>query len=139
MIQEEFMSKIPVVLCIDDEASGLQLRQALLERAGYRVYTAPDGRSGLTLLKKHHFDAVVLDYVMPEMNGEQVAEAIHHDRPSLPILLLSSCMSIPERVLDMVDANVTKYDGPKALLQSLARLLTCHRSAKRSPESIHPC
>jgi CheY-like chemotaxis protein len=123
------MAKTPVVLCIDDEASGLRLRQALLERAGYRVFTAQDGRSGLSLLKKHHFDAVVLDYVMPEMNGEQVAEAIHQDRPSMPILLLSSYMGIPERVLNMVDASVTKHDGPKALLQSLNDLVTCRRQA----------
>ncbi len=117
------MAKTPVVLCIDDEASGLQLRQAVLEKAGYRVFTAQNGPTGLSLLRNQEFDAVVLDYIMPEMDGEQVADAIHRDRPEVPILLLSAYISLPERVLHKVNANVMKGEGPMALLQSLAGLL----------------
>jgi CheY-like chemotaxis protein len=111
------MAKTPVVLCIDDEVSGLQLRQAVLEQAGYRVFTAANGPSGLSLLKDQEFDAVVLDYLMPDMDGEQVADAIHRDRPGLPILLL------PERVLYKVNASVMKGEGPMVLLKSLAGLV----------------
>lgn len=118
------MGKTPVVLCIDDELSGLRLRQAILEKAGYRVFTAQSPRSGLSLLKDRDFDAVVLDYIMPEMDGGQVAEEIRRDRPTIPILLLSAYSSLPERVLGKIDANVMKGQGPAALLASLARLLT---------------
>lgn len=121
------MIKSPVVLCIDDELSGLRLRQAILEKAGYRVFTAQNPHSGLSLLQEGDFDAVVLDYIMPEMDGEQVAEAIRRDRPSIPILLLSAYSSLPERVLEKIDASVMKGQGPTALLESLARLLT-HRN-----------
>lgn len=117
------MARIPVVLCIDDEVPGLQLRQAVLEQAGYRVFTAHNGLSGLSLLRNQDFDAVVLDYLMPEMDGEQVADAIHRDCPKVPILLLSAHISLPERVLHKVDANVMKGSGPMALLESLAGLV----------------
>jgi CheY-like chemotaxis protein len=118
------MAKVPVVLCIDDEVSGLHLRQTILEKAGYRVITAQDPRSGLSLLQDQEFDAVVLDYIMPEMDGEQVAEAIRRDCPTVPILLLSAFPSLPERVLQKIDANVMKGHGPRALLESLANLLS---------------
>jgi CheY-like chemotaxis protein len=65
-----------MILCIDDEPVGLRVRKMLLESQGYKVLTATSGREGLQLFATHPVDAVVLDYTMPEMNGDQVAIAL---------------------------------------------------------------
>lgn len=62
-----------MILCIDDEPKGLQVRQVLLEMDGYRVLTATSGREGLELFATNPVRTVVLDYRMPEMDGGQVA------------------------------------------------------------------
>ena len=63
----------PVILCIDDEELGLEIRKLVLERQGFTVLTARDGHTGLTIFDTHQVDAVVLDYAMPGMDGGQVA------------------------------------------------------------------
>ena len=63
-----------LVLCVDDERVGLHVRKLLLERSGYKVITAHDGKSGLTLFEENPVDAVVLDYAMPGLTGAQVAK-----------------------------------------------------------------
>jgi CheY-like chemotaxis protein len=62
-----------MILCIDDEPVGLRVRKLLLESQGYQVLTATSGREGLELFAAHPVSAVILDYAMPEMNGDQVA------------------------------------------------------------------
>lgn len=113
----------PTILCIDDEALGLQIRKIVLERAGYRVLTALDGTSGLLVFAKEWIDAVVLDYAMPGMNGSDVASAMRKNKPQVPILLHSAYVSLPDDVLRLVDVYVTKGDGPETLLSKLKDLL----------------
>jgi CheY-like chemotaxis protein len=79
-----------LVLCVDDEQVGLQVRKILLERAGYRVLTAPDGPSGLAIFAAEPVEAVVLDYSMPGMHGGEVAVRMRQTKPQVPILLLSA-------------------------------------------------
>jgi CheY-like chemotaxis protein len=66
----------PTILCIDDNRAGLAIRKLLLEHQGYSVLTAEDGVIGLSLLERHPVDAVVLDYRMPGMDGDAVAQII---------------------------------------------------------------
>jgi signal transduction histidine kinase/CheY-like chemotaxis protein len=79
------------VLVVDDEAAVLEVAQAFLERAGFRVLTASGGRAALDLLRARgpEVGAVVLDLVMPEMGGEETFDALRRLRPDLPILLVS--------------------------------------------------
>jgi CheY-like chemotaxis protein len=117
------VSANPTVLCIDDEALGLQIRKIILERAGYRVLTALDGSTGLSVFHGEEIDAVVLDYSMPGMNGSDVATVMRRDKPHIPILLHSAYVSLPDEVLRLVDVYVTKGDGPETLLNKLKELL----------------
>jgi len=55
----------PVILCIDDEDLGLEIRKMVLEREGFTVLTARDGISGISVFDTEQVDAVVLDYAMP--------------------------------------------------------------------------
>lgn len=109
----------PLILCVDDEELGLQVRKLVLEREGYRVLTATDGPTALTIFARERVDAVVLDYYMPEMNGEAVAQEMRRLRPRVPIILLSAYISLPPEVTRLVDSTILKGDGPGILLGRL--------------------
>lgn len=113
----------PTILCIDDEALGLQIRRAVLERAGYQVLTAVDGRTGLSLFRGHPVDGVVLDYYMPEMDGGAVAQAMRGERPEVPIMLLSAYINLPADVVALADVTLLKGEGPLELLEKLKLML----------------
>ena len=117
-------NKTPLILCVDDEVVGLRVRKMLLERAGYRVLTAEDGRSGIDLFASQPIDAVVLDYAMPGMHGGEVAKRMRQAKPTVPILLLSAYVGLPEEVSSLVDIYMTKGEGAPALLQKLGNLLS---------------
>jgi CheY-like chemotaxis protein len=113
-----------LVLCVDDEAVGLQVRRMILERSGYSVLTAQDGPTGLKIFVENPVEAVVLDYSMPGMNGGQVAAQMRERKPQVPILLLSAYMAIPADLVGLVDISMTKGEGPPMLLQKLDSLFS---------------
>lgn len=112
-----------LVLCVDDEQVGLRVRKILLERAGYRVLTAPDGPSGLAIFSAEPVEAVVLDYSMPGMHGGEVAAKMRQTKPQVPILLLSAYMGLSTEVTSVVDLYMTKGEGAPVLLEKLGSLL----------------
>jgi DNA-binding response OmpR family regulator len=79
------------VLVIDDQEPVLELAHEFLGRAGYDVQTALGGRAGLDRFAAApaDFDAVVLDLAMPELDGDQVGQAVRGLRAELPLLLVS--------------------------------------------------
>jgi CheY-like chemotaxis protein len=112
-----------LVLCVDDELVGLQVRKILLERAGYRVLTASDGPAGLEIFSSEPVEAVILDYSMPGMHGGEVAVRMRQIKPHVPILLLSAYMGLSAEVTSLVDLYMTKGEGAPVLLEKLASLL----------------
>jgi CheY-like chemotaxis protein len=112
-----------LVLCVDDELVGLQVRKILLERAGYQVLTAQDGPSGLEIFSSEPIEAVVLDYSMPGMHGGEVAVRMRQIKSQVPILLLSAYMGLPTEVTSLVDLYMTKGEGAPVLLEKLSSLL----------------
>jgi CheY-like chemotaxis protein len=112
-----------LVLCVDDELVGLQVRKILLERAGYRVLAAPDGPSGLAIFDAEPVEAVVLDYSMPGMHGGEVAARMRKSKPKVPILLLSAYVDLSVEVTSLVDLYMTKGEGAPVLLEKLGSLL----------------
>ena len=112
-----------LVLCVDDETIGLEVRRMLLERAGYRVLTALNGGAGLDLFEREPVEAVVLDFAMPGMSGGEVAQRMRQVKPHVPILMLSAYTSLPSEVIDSVDLAMTKGEGAPALLKKLGSLV----------------
>ena len=123
-----------LILCVDDETIGLQVRRMLLERAGYRVLTALDGPSGLNLFRTEPVEAVVLDFSMPGMDGGQVAQSMRRDKPAVPILMLSAYTSLPPEVCSLVTLSMTKGEGAPALLRNLGSLVSANPVA---PDASH--
>jgi CheY-like chemotaxis protein len=111
-----------LVLCVDDEFVGLSVRRTLLERAGYKVLTAPNGPEGLALFQREPVDAVVLDYFMPGMRGPEVALQMRAAKPTVPILLLSGHLSLSEPTPSLVDGYVIKGGAPPEFLKTLNSL-----------------
>jgi CheY-like chemotaxis protein len=112
-----------LVLCVDDERIGLEVRKILLERAGYRVLTASDGPSGLAIFSAEPVEAVVLDYSMPGMHGGEIAIQMRQVKPQVPILLLSAYIGLAPEVTAVVDLYMTKGEGAPVLLEKLGSLL----------------
>jgi CheY-like chemotaxis protein len=111
-----------LVLCVDDEVVGLQVRKMILERSGYTVLTAPDGPAGLQIFADHPIEAVVLDYAMPGMDGGKVAARMRAEKPHVPILLLSAYMALPPEIIEVVDVYMTKGEGAPMLLEKLEKM-----------------
>ena len=112
-----------LVLCVDDERIGLEVRKILLERAGYRVLTASDGATGLAIFRAEPVEAVVLDYSMPGMHGGEIAIQMRQAKPQIPILLLSAYIGLAPEVTSVVDLYMTKGEGAPVLLEKLGILL----------------
>ena len=113
----------PVILCIDDEDLGLEIRKMVLEREGFSVLTARDGPAGISIFETEQIDAVVVDYAMPGMDGGQVAAVLRQQKPNLPILMLSAYVALPEEVMRVVSVSATKGDGAFTLVEKLKDLL----------------
>jgi CheY-like chemotaxis protein len=113
-----------MILCVDDERLGLQVRKMLLERQGYKVLTAQSGPEGLEIFKVNPVKAVVLDYSMPGMNGDEVAAQMKSLKPFVRILLLSAFVDLPEEALKHVDKRALKGVAPTAFLNDLEQLLS---------------
>ncbi len=80
------------ILIIEDNETNRYLARFLLEKAGFEVHTANDGVQGLAMARADHFDLVVLDIQMPEMDGYETAAALRIDPVSagIPIVGVSS-------------------------------------------------
>jgi CheY-like chemotaxis protein len=112
-----------VILCIDDNESGLKIRKLLLESIGFRVLTAQDGLAGLEIVCRQRVDLIILDYAMPGMDGEEVARRLRTQHPQIPILLLSGFQgSIPKSLFSMVDGFIEKGKPAALLLSEVERL-----------------
>jgi CheY-like chemotaxis protein len=131
MLSAESHRTAKTILFIDDEPSILEMRRLVFETLGYSVLTAISGEEGLEAFRLNAVDAVVLDYLMPGMDGEETARRIREVRIDIPIILSSGCLMVPERVLEVVTAEVRKGARPEVLIQVLEQQL--HSLCDRAP------
>jgi CheY-like chemotaxis protein len=113
------------VLVVDDDARVRSLLRQELEEAGHRVIEAADGRAALEAVKRHRPDLVVLDVMMPELSGFDVAAVLKGDPETarIPIMILS-VVDDPERGVRLgVERYFTKPVDVRALLTEVEALL----------------
>ncbi|MCL6635618.1 MAG: response regulator transcription factor [Peptococcaceae bacterium] len=112
---------MPKILVVDDEKNILELVRFNLEREGYQVLTAMDGDTALATARKEVPDLVVLDVMLPGINGLDVCRALHDDAATknIPIIMLSARAEEVDRVLGLemgADDYVTKPFSPRELV-----------------------
>ena len=110
------------ILVIEDESRIQAFVRRGLEAEGYGVVTADDGRNGLSLARSGEWDLVVLDLLLPGLNGLRVLQEIHREQPELPVLILSARGDLRTKLRGF-ELGATDYvSKPFALDELLARV-----------------
>src|SRR5580658_3986122 len=117
------------LLVVEDERRMLELLRKGLSEEGHTVSCAADGSEGLQMVREHDFDAVILDVMMPKMDGFDLAKSMRIENNYTPVLMLTARDSVPDIVhgLDLgADDYMTK---PFSFVELLLRLRAVRRAA----------
>lgn len=120
------MSKKFSILLVEDEENLQEALKLNLELEGYEVTSSYDGAHALNIIKKEHFDLIILDVMLPEVDGITVCETIRLNNFTLPILILSAKNSSADRVLGLkkgADDYLTKPFNLEELLLRVNNLI----------------
>jgi DNA-binding response OmpR family regulator len=110
------------ILVIEDEARILSFLARGLEAEGYRVEGASDGRDGLVRAVQEEWDLVLLDLMLPGLDGLDVLDTLHRRRPKLPVLILSARADLPTKLRGFELGASDYVSKPVALDELLARV-----------------
>jgi two-component system, OmpR family, response regulator MtrA len=124
------------VLLVEDDASIRETTMLGLERAGFRVTSAADGREGLAEFRSRPYDLVVLDVMLPQLDGLEVCREIRRSS-QVPIVMLSARSDTVDVVVGLelgADDYVTK---PFELAELVARMRAALRRASQAPPDGH--
>lgn len=121
------------ILVIDDDASFIRMVEKVLSHQGYEALTADSGQEGLRLLFKHHPDLVLLDVVMPKMDGWQTCERIR-DISDVPVIILTGKRVDEDDVAYGLDHGADDYlIKPVGNKELIARVRATLRRAALAP------
>jgi DNA-binding response OmpR family regulator len=121
---EPVMTDRPI-LVVDDDRKIVALVRAYLEREGYRVITAYDGREALRQARASDPALIVLDLMLPEIDGLEVMRLLHADS-AVPVLMLTARSSLPERIIGLekgADDYLPKPFSPAELVVRVKAVL----------------
>jgi|WetSurSiteA1Bulk_404760.scaffolds.fasta_scaffold43380_2 two-component system, OmpR family, alkaline phosphatase synthesis response regulator PhoP len=130
---------MPEILIIEDEESILMPLEDNLRLEGYDVSCARDGLAGLSLAADRSFDLIVLDIMLPKLDGFEVCKRLRQDRVMTPILMLTAKSQEVDKVLGLefgADDYVTK---PFSSRELLARIKAILRRAREPKQELQSC
>lgn len=116
------------ILCIEDDVDMLELFRVLLTRQGYVVQGVTKGQEGLDIIRKEKPDLVILDIMMPVMDGWQVYQQMKEDETTrnIPTIVVTAKSQLIDKVLGLeiakVDAYIGKPFSPQELLDSISKI-----------------
>lgn len=113
------------ILVIEDERDLVKLLKYNLDREGYRVFTASDGESGLAVVKKENPDLILLNVMLPKMDGFEFCRLLRQDS-KIPIIMLTAKSEEVDRVLGLemgADDYVIKPFGVREVLARVKAIL----------------
>jgi hypothetical protein len=117
------MAQKPTLLCVDDDIQSLAVRKIMLEAFGFNVTTTPDPRQALRMHAAQHYDAAILDFQMPHMNGGELAKSMKVSRPDVPVLILSGMPYLPEGTPQYYDRFFCKTESSIKLAEEIQELI----------------
>lgn len=120
------------ILVVEDDKNTARLMQAVLKHAGYEVFTAGDGAEALELIDRQHIDLIVLDVMMPKMDGYEFTEQLRGCGDNTPILMVTA-KQLPEEkcrgFLVGTDDYMVKPVNEEEMLLRIKALLRRYRIA----------
>jgi DNA-binding response OmpR family regulator len=123
------MTEDKLIICIEDEPDMIELLQLILQREGYQVMCAEGGQEGLDLVLEHQPDLVLLDLMMPDIDGWEVYQQLQMEEAvmDIPVIILTAKAQNIDKVLGlhiaMVDDYITKPFKPKELTERIQEVL----------------
>ncbi len=120
------------VLYIDDDLEMLGLMRLILESRGFQALTAGGGNDGLALIRQEHPDLILLDLMMPDLDGWQVYSQVRHNQQSknIPIILITAVADnidlLTKRDFPDIVAYFTKPFETAKLVKTIKRALEIH-------------
>lgn len=126
------------ILCIEDEAEMIDLTRLVLEREGYEVLGAVGGRHGLELIRQEKPDLILLDLMMPDVDGWEVYRQMKADKhlANIPVIVVTARAQSIDKVLGLqvakVDDYITKPFGPRELLNSIKKIFDKQTSSNNN-------
>jgi DNA-binding response OmpR family regulator len=127
--------KSKMILCIEDEPEMIDLIRVILTRRGFEIRGANGGKEGIEIIRKEHPDLVLLDLMMPEMDGWEVYQQMKADEATknIPVIVVTARAQSIEKVLGLhiakVDDYIVKPFSPQELLTSVEKVLLRNPSA----------
>lgn len=118
--------KVFSILLVEDEENLQEALKLNLELEGYEVTSSYDGADALRVVQQEHFDLIILDVMLPELDGISVCETIRLTNTDIPILILSARNSSADRVLGLkkgADDYLTKPFNLEELLLRVKKLI----------------
>ncbi len=118
------------IVCIEDDPQIIELVRMILGRKGYQVIGAAGGQEGLTLVQAQRPDVILLDLMMPDLDGWEVYRRLKEDAvlAAVPVIVVTARAQDIDRVLGLavahVDDYLTKPFTPKQLTDSVGRILS---------------
>ncbi len=122
------------ILIVEDDATMLRGLKDNFEFKGYRVFTAADGEAGLNSALNNHPDLIVLDIMLPKINGYEICRLIRKEKLTMPIIMLTAKGEESDIVLGLnlgADDYVTKPFSIKELLARTEAFLRRSRQAEK--------
>lgn len=121
------------ILIIDDDIDTLKLVGIMLERKGFRILASTSGNKGLQLIKDEHPDLILLDIMIPDIDGYEIARTIrsNSDTETIPIIMFTARSQVDDKVEGLeagADAYITKPARPRELFAQVNSIL------KRAPQ-----
>ncbi len=124
------------ILVVEDEKRIADFLSRGLEGAGYAVDTAPNGATGIDLIHATDYDLVILDLMLPDMNGLHVLEKIRNRKVGPPVLILSAKGALDDRVKGLEQGADDYLTKPFAFVELLARVRALLRCGQPAPERL---
>jgi CheY-like chemotaxis protein len=129
------------ILIIDDDKLIRWSLSTVLGRAGYRVHEAATGQEGLAAVESGTPDLVLLDIMLPDMDGFSVLTAIHQAHPDLPVLMMTAdaTADTAKQALRLgARGHLDKPCDPAVLLAAVSEALQSHPEGRSASKSPHP-
>jgi len=133
--------KKATILVIDDEKDLIELVRYNLEKDGFDVIAATDGQSGLDVVKKHRPDLVVLDLMMPGVDGLQICKQLRADPRTyrIPVIMLTAKATEADRIVGLelgADDYITKPFSPREVVARVKAVLRRSAPATEQRQEI---